>query len=859
MNRHFVPYLVILAAVALFLWRFVFLGQIPLDPTPLYDMRPWSTLAQATQIAHPDDPAKYYHNIDPVTQVFPLKEWFSKQAHQGNIPLWIPDIFSGSFFGINHHDAPWDWSAILFWLFPTPQAFAWTIFLQLLIAGSTMFFYCRTLSLSILSSLFGAFCFLFNGFLMHWISLIGFNAGLIWMPLIPAGIELAIREKSWKYSAITALGFGLQFLSGMAQFWFFNTFLLITYAAFRLIPVRNTGLSTAALVLIVPLLLGVGIGSVQIFTTASSVSQTLRGGDSQPRIYAGRNHLSPRRLPTLIVPDLYGSIQENVFSKLFLKASDSRATGFWGHLIWGEKGRVLNRTWGYIGIAGFVFMLGGMFISRGFFRYHSALTATVILFLSLLNLRLLHHLLVSLVPAFDSLDQTRCITLYTFSASILAANGMEHLGIYLSKLRKILPAATLLLLLAILLCWIFPHVVSVQDGVLSQSGTQTGFSKAFYQDAAQTIANSFGNSAAILYVPLLFLGVLSILFLSNRDPQMIKVAVIIVALSDLLYHGWNNPPLIFAEKTILDPPSTQVINFLKKDPDFFRVYELHLKRTAAVEPPEKYGDLEQWRTRWSRFFDPLSIELVARPNTLLHFGIQSAGGSMSLYPTRYSQLWSGRGIDILKAIEPHKPVDEWNQPWVGMQGVKYLLIPEEADTANWKPVFSAERIKVMKVDSFCSPIRIVNSYRVITNSKDLLAEIHSRQFDPGREVLLEKQPNIQPEEGNEPHPQIKMISRTANTMRIQVQTNQAGLLVISENYASGWQATIDHSSAEILRANYSFMALAVEKGNHEIAFEYGPPFYKPTLVLTAISLLIATLILFLAPRKVQKYTAAAVR
>ncbi|HSP07110.1 MAG TPA: hypothetical protein VLR94_08025, partial [Acidobacteriota bacterium] len=118
MKRYF-PYILLLIVSALFFWRFTFLGRIPIDSTPFYQMRPW---AEGTTPAAADS-VRHYPNIDPVVEVFPIKKWLAEQMRHGDVPLWTSAIFSGSPFAANHHAAPWDFSTPFFVLLPIDLAF----------------------------------------------------------------------------------------------------------------------------------------------------------------------------------------------------------------------------------------------------------------------------------------------------------------------------------------------------------------------------------------------------------------------------------------------------------------------------------------------------------------------------------------------------------------------------------------------------------------------------------------------------------------------------------------------------------------------------------------------------------------
>lgn len=833
-----IPYCLLLAVSALFFWKFTFLGKIPIDSTPFYQMRPWSAVGPV----EPTDTVRRYPTIDPIVEVFPIKKWMTEQLRKWEAPLWTPAIFSGSPFAANHHAAPWDFSTPLFLLFPVDLAFGWTLLIQLFAAGASAFFLCRVLEYTVRSSLLGATAFMFNSFFLHWLGLVSFNAGLIWMPLIPAGIELCCRRNSMRYSGISAAALGLTFLSGMGQFWLFNVVLFASYGTYRIASCGWTTRRAAAFLLAGTL--GAGLGAVQIASTASVLPFTSRGGETQASVYEGRNHLSPRRLPTLLIPDLYGHCEENVFSKLILNAGYPEAKGWTGRLIWGEKGTVFNRAWGYIGIPAFFLMLIGFWNARGPARFFGWLAAVVILFQVLLCWELFHDLCTKLWSGFDTLDHTRTIVLYVLAASILAAQGMEFLsGQQGTSIRRLIAFAAAGCLALIAILHAIPLISNIPALVQQSSTASETFSAAFYQDAGTKIAMGFHQSAQILYAPLTILAALyaclRMLSSGRWTATQTQTAILLLSLFDLTYRGWTDPPLEYTERARLYPAPQQVIEFLQKDTDTFRVYELHRKRPLPALPLTNYGDLQIVRRGAIRFFDPQSVEFVLRPNVLMAYGIDSAGGYMSLYPGRYKNLWSGRGMDTLKALKPGQSTESWNAPWIGMQNIKYILAPQEQPSGSWNPDYSAGGVKVLKVNSYLPRIHAVPRMRVL-QPDTLLKEIRKESFDPGREVLLEEAPA---EAFSSPSVDLRIeaMQRAADTIQFSADMSADGYLVIAENYFPGWRATVDGKEQNLLAANYVQQCLPLRSGKHRIHLEFRPAYYTMSLFISLVSAVLVLL------------------
>ena len=85
---------------------------------------------------------------------------------------------------------------------------------------------------------------------------------------------------------------------------------------------------------------------------------------------------------------------------------------------------------------------------------------------------------------------------------------------------------------------------------------------------------------------------------------------------------------------------------------------------------------------------------------------------------------------------------------------------------------------------------------------------------------MEEDPGIIGEKGDVGD--AKIISYEPNNIEISVDSRNSSLLFLSENYAKGWRASVDGKSIPILRANYTFRAIKIDKGKHNVKFWYDP-------------------------------------
>ena len=85
------------------------------------------------------------------------------------------------------------------------------------------------------------------------------------------------------------------------------------------------------------------------------------------------------------------------------------------------------------------------------------------------------------------------------------------------------------------------------------------------------------------------------------------------------------------------------------------------------------------------------------------------------------------------------------------------------------------------------------------------------------------------------------ISRTANSITVQATTAEPRLLVLSDTYYPGWQATIDGEPTEIFLTNVALRGVVVPPGRHTIEMQFRPWTYYTGVSLSLLTALIVLL------------------
>ncbi|UKK50581.1 YfhO family protein [Prevotella sp. E13-17] len=103
---------------------------------------------------------------------------------------------------------------------------------------------------------------------------------------------------------------------------------------------------------------------------------------------------------------------------------------------------------------------------------------------------------------------------------------------------------------------------------------------------------------------------------------------------------------------------------------------------------------------------------------------------------------------------------------------------------------------------------------------------------------------------------VKMTAYEPNQLKYQVKSSKGGVLVFSEIYYPGWEATVDGQPVELGRVNYVLRAMRIEGGEHEVVLSFFPQSITTTEAIAYVSLVIIALLvlvlLFFTYRKKQK-------
>ncbi len=362
----------------------------------------------------------------------PMRVHLGRSLRAGSFPLWTTSIYGGyPFLAQPEAGAAYPPNLLLFGLLPATAALNLSVLLPFLIAGVTLYLFCRELELDVGGALLAAMAFAMSGFFVSHVKHMNMVGAACWLPLILLCIERGVARARPAWLLAAGALFGLQTLAGHPQISYYIGWAMVVYFAARMLrqrpPLRLGAWFLAAL------LLGAGLAAVQILPTMELAALSRRAG--------GIDFATASEFP-------YHLRDALTFLMPYVNGDPGRIT-YDGTIFW--------ENYGYIGLAPLVLALTGAALA---FRtsWHArffALAAVAAFLLVLGPLTPVYRLLFPLVSGLGAFRfPTRYLLFVELSLAVLAAVGWTEArrrleGGALAALRPAVLAGLALVLTAV--------------------------------------------------------------------------------------------------------------------------------------------------------------------------------------------------------------------------------------------------------------------------------------------------------------------------------------------------------------------------------------------------------------------------
>jgi len=701
-------------------------------------------------------PFKNMQISDPVRQQYLWKELAVSQMKQGELPLWNPYNFSGYPLMANFQTAAF--YPLNFLMFITSFEYGWSllIFSQILLAFLFMYLYLTNLKVSRIGSLIGSLSFAFCGFFVSWLEWGNIVSTGLWLPLILLSID-KFSSKNANFTLKKKLIWPtVLFFAFICSFFagHLQTFLYLSLISFGYAAMQFVSVRLK----IKQILLLILYGLIFLIVTAIQWVPTLQ----LISLSAREVDQVATNIPGWFIP--WQNLTQFIAPDFF---GNPATLNYWGVWNYGE-------FVGYIGLLPLILALGVMVFKRDKFTnfFGSVLIVAMICAYPSIISKIPFILE---IPFISTSQPTRLLYVVDLSLAVLAAFGFD----YFMKHRKRI---------------VFPVIVI--GGILSAL-----WAYVYFNDLLPTrLLTESGNIAVTksnLRLPTLIFGMTAVLlvgkallpkkFIKGRSGSIVMVLVLSLFLIDIF--RFADKYTVFSRKEYLYP-ETKSLEYLSNQEGHFRIMETDSR--------------------------------LLPPNFSIKYGIQSVDGYDPLYLLRYGELAAAVGrsdpdinppFGFNRIITPQN----YHDKIINIFNVEYILSLTELDNTDYEKVFEENETRVYRNNGLIERAFFAGATYGAKDKYDAIGKLFEHEDNLDLDVIVEGA-NYQRFDKMWSTGSVEITKYSANEVRLSVDNDEEGFLVLTDTYYPTWKAEVDGVPTEIFIANYNFRGVIVPAGSKEVIF-----------------------------------------
>jgi hypothetical protein len=725
-----------------------------------------------------------------------------------HVPLWNPYIMGGRPYQANSQSAVFSPFSLPSYVLPFWTSLAVVAALKLFVSALGTFLLGRLLGMRFAGALMAGLVFGFSLWCVSWVAWTTLSvwAFLPWMLLLG---ELVVRRPGALTSAALAAVVGLQFLGGHPPSSFQILVPVALYCGARVLlrrPFERRAAGVRLAWLGSAFAVGTALAGVMLIPFVEFLRRSI---DLEERV-AG--HLPARRLLEVFMPDYAGRT--------------TRGTAL-------EFAAALEEHAYYIGALALLLAVAALVLRRRRERVVAAVAALAALAVAT-GIPPLYQL-VKLVPGFTDANNWRLAVFSVLCGALLAGWGLDDL------LRSDVPARRRRALVAACAALAaLPVVVVVAGGSVEPTGLWTALKMAsglWHPPASLAISDrpaltNLVHLSALMGWIVVAAGALLLLVLRLRGrigaTAFAALALAFVA-ADLFRAGMGYNPAV--PRSHAEQPTTGALRFLQ------------------AQRPARFAGLDP--------VDPFSLAVPLPPNVSLSYRLYDARGYDLPVEKRYVQLWRA-GVPVPEQCNyAFCPGSVSSRPAalrvLGLFGVRHLLQNRRDALLRGLPVaYDGPDARVYENPHALPRAFVVDRQAVVSSDRAAIATLSSAGF-AARSVAVTDRPvpglRARAPAGGAPAGRARIVNYEPERVVVRARAVRRSLVVLTDSWFPGWQATVDGERAPIRRVDHVLRGVVVGPGEHTVEFRYAPASWRAGWIVSLAALLAVALAVGIGVRR----------
>ncbi|HJP18524.1 MAG TPA: YfhO family protein [Nitrospinota bacterium] len=710
-----------------------------------------------------------------------------KVLEGGSFPFWNTEIFFGVPYIDDLQNAVFYPFTMLFYFTSAYFAITATLVIHIFMAGWFLYLLMsRCFHIDRTSSIVSAIIYMFSGYFTVHMGHLNQILSCAWAPLILLVYIKFIEKKKNIFLIMMSFFFGLQFFTGGSQNSFYLIILLFFLSFYlgvsQYISTKDLKqFMQPVLTLSAGIFAGLAFAAVQILPAYQLAGLSERANGITYAV-ASADSLSPLQFfISIILPNYFGFPGKQQY---------------WGMIIPTEMAS-------YTGILPILFSIYALFkCYKNKYVCFFWIIAIIAVIFAMGKYTPVYNVFYEL--GFNRFrSPVRFIYIFHLSTAILSGFGLNHLlsenesGTLVSKnsykfqFRGSTSGAGLIIMLLIAVATVIYFLINYPlDRFQEMSLSITDYKILWYRDAIITL---------ISIASLLLIFSRSV---SNRAKKGMVFSIIFFS---LLIYRLESEFYSAALTSDTDPKKNKnlIVSYLQDDKSLYRYLRVGTKSLM--------------------------------PNTGIIHNITDAGGyGGGILPLK-------RYVEFMQKVAFLKGEEFFiNFGLLDMLNIKYVVSDLDIKFPGYKKVITEGKTNLYLNSNYLPRSYLVDNAILLKTGGEMLEFFSKGMINPIKELLLEEKAEFQGRENkkktNSNYLNIKKYS--PNLIEIEAGLAKNGFLLLTDSYYPGWKVFIDDAPGKILRANYNFRAVALNKGIHKIKFIYKPLVFYIGLTVSCITLLL---------------------
>ena len=221
------------------------------------------------------------------------------------------------------------------------------------------------------------------------------------------------------------------------------------------------------------------------------------------------------------------------------------------------------------------------------------------------------------------------------------------------------------------------------------------------------------------------------------------------------------------------------------------------------------------------------------------------GGNSAASVYRLEDLTGNTPLQLAAVASILQQMPSWRL-WQ-LMNVRYVVDQRDLSGPGLTPVYEEAELHVFELGDPFPRVWLVGQTEVVPEVDLAIARLGADDFDLRRVAVLARPlalPLAEPAAST-----VQLTAFSPTSLSAAVTAAGAHLLVFSQIYSPGWQASLDGRPVELARVNVVQSGLVVPAGRHTVELIFSPATFRWGVLISIIGLVIGVILLILGSRK----------